>query len=130
MVAGTESGSSTAEMGGGGPDTLCRGELTEGNLDRARLEATGSFQPDPRRSPMRVGAAAREMRSGVQGTDAGPGRDLYFDPADSLRLVRWTQTPVGVFRAVDYAEYCEVAGVKIQFLERTQTYCGWMSIAR
>ncbi len=62
----------------------------------------------------------------VQGTDAGqPVVNLYFDPSGLLvRLVRWTQTPVGfVPTQIDYADYREVAGVKIPFHKTvTQTY--------
>jgi len=51
--------------------------------------------------------------------------NLYFDPSGLLvRLVRWTQTPVGfVPTQIDYADFREVAGVKIPFHKTvTQTY--------
>jgi len=104
--------------------------LTAGNLDRARLEAILSFPAGIRQafSRSRVGRAVLgdEEVLVVQGIDAGqPVVNLYFDPSGLLvRLVRWTQTPVGfVPTQIDYADYREVAGVKIPFHKTvTQTY--------
>jgi hypothetical protein len=104
--------------------------LTAGNLDRARLEAILSFPAGIRQAfgRSRVGRAVLgdEEVLVVQGIDAGqPVVNLYFDPSGLLvRLVRWTQTPVGfVPTQIDYADYREVAGVKIPFHKTvTQTY--------
>ena len=115
-----------------GPDTpVPLVALTAGNLDRARLEAMLSF-------PASIGQAFSQWRVGrvvlgdaevlvVQAAEAGqPVVNLYFDPSSGLlaRLVRWTQTPVGfVPTQIDYADYREVAGVKIPFHKTvTQTY--------
>ena len=114
-----------------GPDTpMPLMTLTAGNLDRARLEAMLSFPAGIRQafSQWRVGRAVlgdQEVMV-VQALDAGqPVVNLYFDPSGLLvRLVRWTQTPVGfVPTQIDYADYREVAGVKIPFHKTvTQTY--------
>ena len=51
--------------------------------------------------------------------------NLYFDKAGLLvRLVRWNQTAVGpVPTQIDYADYREVAGVKMPFTWTvSQTY--------
>jgi len=114
-----------------GPDTpMPLVTLTAGNLDRARLEAILSFPGGIRQafSQWRVGRAVlgdQEVMV-VQAVDAGqPVVNLYFDPSGLLiRLVRWTQTPVGfVPTQIDYADYREVAGVKIPFHKTvTQTY--------
>ena len=104
--------------------------LSEGNLDRARLEAMLWFPAGIREafSEWRVGRAVlgdQEVMV-VQGTDAGqPVVNLSFDESGLLvRLVRWTQTPVGsVPTQIDYADYREVAGVRIPFRRTvTQTY--------
>ena len=54
-----------------------------------------------------------------------PAANFYFDDSGLLvRLVTWTQTPVGfVPTQIDYADYRDVAGVKVPF-KRTvsQTY--------
>ena len=114
-----------------GPDTAVPlVTLTAGNLDRARLEAILSFPAGIRQafSRWRVGRAVlgdQEVLV-VQALDSGqPVVNLYFDPSGLLlRLVRWTQTPVGfVPTQIDYADYREVAGVKIPFHKTvTQTY--------
>jgi hypothetical protein len=114
-----------------GPDTpLPLVTLTGGNLDRARLEATLSFPAGIRQafSQWRVGRTAiddREVQV-VQGLAAGrPLANFYFDESSLLvRLVRWTETPVGfVPTQIDYADYREVAGVKVPFRRIvTQTY--------
>lgn len=104
--------------------------LSGGNLDRARLEAMLWFPAGIREafSEWRVGRAVLgdEEVMVVQGTEGGqPVVNLSFDGSGLLvRLVRWTQTPVGaVPTQIDYADYREVAGVRIPF-QRTvsQTY--------
>ena len=114
-----------------GPDTpVPLLTLTEGNLDRARLEAIVAFPAGIRQAfpRWRVGRTAiddREVRV-VQGIgDAQALANFYFDEAGLLvRLVRWTRTPVGfVPTQIDYADYRDVAGVKIPFRRTvTQTY--------
>jgi len=114
-----------------GPDTpLPLLTLTEGNLDRARLEAIVEFPAGIRRAfpKWRVGRTAiddREVRV-VQGIgDAQALANFYFDDAGLLvRMVRWTRTPVGfVPTQVDYSDYRDVAGVKFPFHRSvSQTY--------
>ena len=114
-----------------GPDTpVPLLTLTEGNLDRARLEAIVAFPAGLRQAfpRWRVGRTAiddREVRV-VQGMgDAQALANFYFDEAGLLvRLVRWTRTPVGFIPTqVDYADYRDVAGVKIPFRRTvSQTY--------
>ena len=114
-----------------GPDTpMPLLTLTEGNLDRARLEAIVAFPTGIRRAfpKWRVGRTAiddREVRV-VQGIgDAQALANFYFDDAGLLvRMVRWTRTPVGfVPTQVDYSDYRDVAGVKIPFHRSvSQTY--------
>ena len=114
-----------------GPDTpLPLVTLTGGNLDRARLEAMLAFPAGIRQafSQWRVGRTAiddREVQI-VQGLTAGqPSANFYFDESGMLvRMVRWTQTPVGfVPTQIDYADYREVAGVKVPFRRTvSQTY--------
>ena len=79
-------------------------------------------------SEWRVGRTAiddREVQI-VQGLNAGrPLANFYFDESGLLvRMVRWTETPVGfVPTQIDYADYREVAGVKVPFRRSvTQTY--------
>ena len=104
--------------------------LSGGNLDRARLEAVLWFPAGIRQafSQWRVGRAVlgdQEVMV-VQGTEAGqPVVNLSFDESGLLvRLVRWTLTPVGsVPTQIDYADYREVAGVRIPFRRTvTQTF--------
>jgi photosynthetic reaction center cytochrome c subunit len=114
-----------------GPDTpLPLVTLTAGNLERARLEALLSF-------PTAIRQAFNEWRVGialigdqgvtvVQGLQGGqPAANFYFDDSGLLvRLVTWTQTPVGfVPTQIDYGDYRDVSGVKVPF-QRTvsQTY--------
>jgi hypothetical protein len=114
-----------------GPDTpLPLVTLTAGNLDRARLEALVAF-------PAAIKQAYPEWRVGlaligdqgvtiVQGMrDGQPAANLYFDDSGLLvRLVTWTRTPLAfVPTQIDYADYRDVAGVKVPF-KRTvsQTY--------
>lgn len=114
-----------------GPDTpLPLVTLTGGNLDRARLEAILWFPGEIRQafSQWRIGRAliGDEEVQVVQGIEPGqPPANLYFDASGLLmRLVRWTRTPVGfVPTQIDYADYRDVAGVKMPFRKTvTQTY--------
>ena len=104
--------------------------LTAGNLDRARLEAIVAFPAAIRQafSEWRVGLAVIGDRglTIVQGLrDGQPAANLYFDDSGLLvRLVTWTRTPVALVPTqIDYADYRDVAGVKVPF-KRTvsQTY--------
>jgi hypothetical protein len=114
-----------------GPDTpVPLLTLTEGNLDRARLEAiiafpTGLKQAFPRWRVGRTAIDDREVRI-VQGMgNAQALANLYFDDSGLLvRLVRWTRTPVGFIPTqVDFSDYRDVAGVKVPFRRTvTQTY--------
>jgi hypothetical protein len=96
--------------------------LTGGNLAGARLEALLSF-------PTSVPNAFSQWQTGSTVIDDRPveilqGRNpgetpinLYFDESGLLvRMVRWNKTAVGsVPTQVDYADYREVAGVKLPF---------------
>jgi hypothetical protein len=114
-----------------GPDTpLPLVTLTAGNLDRARLEAIVAFPAAIRQafSEWRVGIAVigDQGLQIVQGLrDGQPAANLYFDDSGLLvRLVTWTRTPVALVPTqIDYADYRDVAGVKVPF-KRTvsQTY--------
>lgn len=114
-----------------GPDTpLPLVTLTGGNLDRARLEGMMAFpagirQAFPEWRVSRTAIDDQEVQV-VQGMNAGRVlANFYFDKAGLLvRMVRWTETPVGfVPTQVDYADYREVAGVKVPFKRTvTQTY--------
>ena len=114
-----------------GPDTpVPLVTLTAGNLDRARLEAILSFPAGIRQAfdQWRVGRAVLNDEEVLVVQAVGTGQpvvNLYFDSSGLLvRLVRWTQTPVGfVPTQIDYSDYREVAGVKIPFHKTvTQTY--------
>ena len=99
-------------------------ELTDGELEGAKLDAELSF-------PGRIKQALRQWRAGapaiiddhevqmVQGTSDGRYPvDLYFDPKSGLlvRLVRYSESPLGLNPTqIDYADYREVAGVKMPF---------------
>jgi hypothetical protein len=136
MVVRLVNGASTRTFDGrnawmAGPDTpLPLLTLTEGNLDRARLEAIVAFPTGIRTAfpRWRVGRTAideKEVRV-VQGMgDAQALANFYFDDSGLLvRMVRWTRTPVGfVPTQIDYADYRDVAGVKVPFRRIvTQTY--------
>ena len=136
MIVRQVAGTSTRTFDGrngwmAGPDTpMPLLTLTEGNLDRARLEAIVAFPAGVRRAfpKWRVGRTAiddREVRV-VQGIgDAQALANFYFDDSGLLvRMVRWTRTPVGfVPTQVDYADYRDVAGVKVPFHRSvSQTY--------
>jgi len=104
--------------------------LTEGNLDRARLEAVAAFPAGIKSAfpRWRVGRTAIDGNEVyiVQGMGAAQAlANFYFDQSGMLvRLVRWTRTPVGFIPTqVDYADYRDVAGVKVPFDRKvTQTY--------
>jgi photosynthetic reaction center cytochrome c subunit len=107
-----------------GPDTaIPLVTLTEGNLDRARLEALVAFPAGiPKAYPhWRVGRAVLNDEEVVviQGIDDDrqPIANLYFAPSGLLvRLVRWTLTPVGfVPTQIDYSDFRDVVGVKVPF---------------
>jgi hypothetical protein len=136
MIVRLDIGASTRTFDGrnawmAGPDTpLPLLTLTEGNLDRARLEAiiafpTGIRQAFPRWRVGRTAIDDREVRI-VQGMgNAQALANFYFDESGLLvRMVRWTRTPVGFIPTqVDYADYRDVAGVKMPFRRTvTQTY--------
>jgi hypothetical protein len=105
--------------------------LTEGNLDRARLEAIVAFPAGiktafPRWRGGRTAIDGKEVRI-VQGIGAAQAlANFYFDDDAGLlvRMVRWTRTPVGFIPTqVDYSDYRDVAGVKVPFKRTvTQTY--------
>jgi len=96
--------------------------LTGGNLAGARLDAIVSFPAGIQKafSQWQVSSTTIDDRPVqiVQGTNAGqPPVNLYFDESGLLvRLVRWNRTAVGtVPTQIDYADYREVAGVKVPF---------------
>jgi len=115
-----------------GPDTpLPLLILTDGNLDRARLEAMAAFPAGLRQAfpQWRGGRTAIDGAEVVvlQGMDASgqPIAHFYFDEAGLLvRMIRFTRTPVGyVPTQIDYSDYRDVAGVKIPFTRKvSQTY--------
>lgn len=117
-----------------GPDSPAPIEtLTSGNLDRYRLEALVAFPARIKEafSQWKVGRTAIDDRpvTIVQGTNPGSGLlpvNLYFDNASGLlvRWVRWNETPVGpVPTQIDYADYRDVAGIKMPFTwTASQTY--------
>ena len=136
MVTHLATGTNTKAFNGrngwmAGPDTpLPLVTLTAGNLDRARLEAIVAFPASIQKtfSEWRVGLAliGDQGVTIVQGLQGGqPAANFYFDDSGLLmRLVTWTRTPVGfVPTQIDYADYRDVAGVKVPF-KRTvsQTY--------
>lgn len=96
--------------------------LTGGNLSGARIEALMSFPLGVQKafSQWQVSGTTiddREVQV-LQGTNAGePPVNLYFDESGLLvRLVRWNRTAVGtVPTQIDYADYRDVAGVKMPF---------------
>ena len=106
-----------------GPDTpLPVVNLTQGNLDRARLEALVAFPASLRNAypQWRAGRTADEEHEYVvlQASENGqPVVNLYFDEMGMLaRLVRFTVTPVGfVPTQIDYSDYRDVAGLKMAF---------------
>ena len=96
--------------------------LTGGNLAGARLEGIMSFPSAIQNafSQWKVGSTVIDDRPVqiLQGTNAGETPvNLYFDESGLLvRLVRWNKTTVGIVPTqIDYADYREVAGVKVPF---------------
>jgi hypothetical protein len=99
-------------------------ELSDGELEGAKLDADLSF-------PAGIKQALRQWRAGapatiddrevqvVQGTSDGRYPvDFYFDPKSGLllRVVRYSESPLGLNPTqIDYADYREVAGVKMPF---------------
>jgi len=99
-------------------------ELTGGDLDGAKLDAALAF-------PARIKQALTQWKVGfpstiddrpvqlVQGTSDGRHPvNLYFDTQSGLlvRQVRYADSPVGLNPTqVDYADYRDVAGVKMPF---------------
>ena len=96
--------------------------LTGGNLTGARLDAVISFPAGIQKSfsDWKVGSTVIDDRAIqiLQGTNSGETPvNLYFDETGLLvRVVRWNKTAVGtVPTQIDYADYREVAGVKLPF---------------
>jgi hypothetical protein len=96
--------------------------LTGGNLAGARLEAMMSFPAALEKvfTQWQVGSTVIDDIAVqiLQGTIAGETPvNLYFDDSGLLvRMVRWNKTVVGtVPTQIDYADYREVAGVKLPF---------------
>lgn len=96
--------------------------FTGGNLAGARFEAMVSFPAGIQKAfnQWQVSSVVIDDRDVqvLQGTN--PGQlpvNLYFDESGLLvRSVRWSSTPVGtVPTQTDYADYREVAGVKVPF---------------
>ncbi|MGH9256128.1 MAG: photosynthetic reaction center cytochrome c subunit family protein [Vicinamibacterales bacterium] len=137
MVVHLEIGNTTRTFDGrngwmAGPDTpLPLVTLSEGNLERARLEAMIAFPSAALRQVFpqwRGGRTAIDDKEVIilQGnSDGQPVANLYFDESGLLvRFIRWTRTPVGfVPTQVDLQDYRDVAGVKFPFKRVvTQTY--------
>ena len=97
--------------------------LTGGNLDGVRIEAILAFPAQIRQAfaGWRVAVTTIEERDVYVAQGTRPGQlpvNLYFDQESALlvRMVRWNDTAVGrVPTQVDYADYREVAGVKVPF---------------
>ena len=96
--------------------------LTAGNLEGARLEALTSFPASIKEafSRWQVGATTIDDRpvKVLQGASAAQlPVNFYFDASGLLvRTLRWNRTAVGtVPTQIDYADYRDVAGVKMPF---------------
>jgi len=95
--------------------------LTGGNLEGARLDALTAFPAGIKDafSRWQVGATLIDDRPVkiLQGTSAGLPVNFYFDESGLLvRTLRWNRTAVGtVPTQIDYADYRDVAGVKMPF---------------
>jgi photosynthetic reaction center cytochrome c subunit len=97
--------------------------LTGGNLAGARIEALASFPAQIKQafSLWRVGQTSLDDRDVqvLEGTNAGqPPVKLFFDKESGLlvRLAHFADTAVGrVPTQIDYADYRDVAGVKVPF---------------
>ncbi|MBI4886780.1 MAG: photosynthetic reaction center cytochrome c subunit [Acidobacteria bacterium] len=137
MVVHLEIGASTKTYDGtnawlAGPDTpMPLMTLTEGNLDRFRLEGMVAFPSAALKQAFaqwRGGRTAIDDKEVIvlQGSaDGQPVANLYFDESGLLvRLIRWTRTPVGfVPTEIDYSNFRDVSGVKVPFNRRVrQTY--------
>ena len=114
-----------------GPETpLPIVTLSEGNLDRARLEGLQAFPTGLRNAfpQWRGGRTAIDDKEVVvlQGLVNGEAvANFYFDDAGLLvRMIRWVRTPVGMVPTkIDYTDYRDVAGIKVPFTRVvTQTY--------
>jgi hypothetical protein len=96
-------------------------ELTGGNLEGARIEALTSFPGTIKDAftAWQVGSATIDDKpvQVLQGRTGGQPVNFYFDDTGLLvRSVRWNRTPVGtVPTQIDYADYRDVAGVKMPF---------------
>jgi hypothetical protein len=138
MVAHTGVGNSTRAFDGQngwvtGPDApIPVVTLTDGNLDRARLEAMLTFPSA--QVLFKAFPLWRGGRTDLNGQEVivlqGIAQrqrlvNLYFDSNGLLvRFIRWTPTPVGfVPTMTDYSDYRDVAGVKVPFKRIiSQTY--------
>jgi hypothetical protein len=96
--------------------------LTGGNLEAARLEAMIAFPTNIRRAftQWQVAGTLIDDRPVqiLQGANAGQlPVNFYFDESGLLmRVVRWNRTAVGtVPMQMEYADYRDVAGVKLPF---------------
>ena len=96
--------------------------LTGSNLAGARVDAIVAFPAGIRAafSEWKVGAAALDAKPVQILHGSNPGElpvNLYFDEDGLLvRTLRWNKTAVGtVPTQVDYADYRDVAGVKMPF---------------
>ena len=132
MIAHTQNGDTTTVFDGrsgwiAGVDRPVRllAMLPGAELDAGRFDADLSF-------PAGIKQALNQWRSGfpstiiedrpvnvIQGMGAGGTRiKLYFDAETSLltRQLRYADTPIGMVPTqIDYADYREVAGVKMPF---------------
>jgi len=98
--------------------------LSDGELEGAKLDADLSFPAGLKQAlrQWRAGAPAsiddREVQV-VQGSSDGRYPvNFYFDPKSGLllRVVRYSESPLGLNPTqIDYADYREVAGVKMPF---------------
>jgi hypothetical protein len=138
MIAHTTIGNATRTFDGkngwvAGPDSpMPVVTLTDGNLDRARLEAMLAFPTaDGLRKAFPLWRCGMTEIDGetvtvVQGiAERQRLVNLYFDDDGLLvRFIRWTPTPVGfVPTMTDYSDYREVDGVKVPFKRViSQTY--------
>jgi hypothetical protein len=96
--------------------------LTGGNLSGARLEAILSFPAGLQKAFGRwlVSSTTIDDRAVQLLQGSNPGElpvNFYFDESGLLvRIVRWNRTVAGtVPTQIDYADYRDVAGVKIPF---------------
>ena len=96
--------------------------LTAGNLSGARLEAIVSFPAGIQKAFGKWQVSSTQIDGRpvqiLQGTNAGEAPvNFYFDQSGILvRTVRWNRTAAGTVPVqVDYADYRDVAGVKMPF---------------